>query len=397
MAWPAWQYRAVTCLGTDGNYVVPDLIELLHHRPSSSQSPRFDRMSLSQERHGFLDEDFEDSTVEIVSPSDRSIIVEWSGTEAPFHHRKTFHVANAAMCLASPVWDKMLAPGGSFKEGKNGHHDTAVNFHDDDPGALHILLNIAHLRFKDIPAELTFEELLQISMLSDKYDMVQLLGPWVSDWVRALKSRAFEVGFEEWLFIAWALGDHEMHDNLSRHLVLTVRMSKDGVCVNQSGQRLGQTMPPQAIGKLISMRSLHQLTGSAEAILHTRSRALTEILNCIKTLLMLYCDPDLTICNIKPGSSNRRCNALILGSFIRDLSCLSLWPVPASADELKMSVLEIAAKLQGIEFPKYDASHSQCPHHPGLRRDIEGILCKIELRIPEQRIQHFKDRGLKWS
>ena len=95
--------------------------------------------------------------------------------------KKNFHVSRAVMCLASPVWKAMLAPDRSFKEARpESSHGAVVDFSDDDPEALHLLLNIAHLNFHELPESLKYEELLQVCVPCDKYDMIWLLRPWTA-------------------------------------------------------------------------------------------------------------------------------------------------------------------------------------------------------------------------
>ncbi|KAL1643529.1 hypothetical protein SLS58_004889, partial [Diplodia intermedia] len=97
---------------------------------------------------------------------------------------KVFVVCAKAMCLACDAWKCMLSPDGFFKEAQpaaDGMRE--VELPEDDGNALAILLNIAHLRFDEVPETLTFSELLALSVLTDKYGAAKLVKPRVKTWI----------------------------------------------------------------------------------------------------------------------------------------------------------------------------------------------------------------------
>lgn len=96
----------------------------------------------------------------------------------------TFLVSAKAMSLASPVWRTMLDPEGPWR--KQSSSWGSLRLMDDEPGALLILLDIAHLAFHEVPGTPSFEKLVQLSVLCDKYDTVPLVRPWVARWIRDL-------------------------------------------------------------------------------------------------------------------------------------------------------------------------------------------------------------------
>lgn len=66
--------------------------------------------------------------------------------------QKIFVTTSKAMSFVCGPWNKMVGPDGQFKEakvGKDGMKD--VSLPEDDTAALTILLNIAHLRFEELP------------------------------------------------------------------------------------------------------------------------------------------------------------------------------------------------------------------------------------------------------
>lgn len=131
--------------------------------------------------------------------------------------QQTFRVSSKAMCLASPVWRAMMDPSGPWKEAQDGGH---VNFPEDDPDTLRIVLDVVHFHFHRIPSSLTYEQLLDLAILCDKYDTARLLLPWFQlHWKFSFSKYAEEQGKECSLLIAWVFLDVETFKKLATRLV----------------------------------------------------------------------------------------------------------------------------------------------------------------------------------
>lgn len=131
--------------------------------------------------------------------------------------QQTFRVSSKAMCLASPVWRAMLYPSGPWKEAQDGSH---VLFPEDDPNALRIVLDIVHFHFHRIPISLTYEQLLDLAILCDKYDTARLVLLWFQlHWKAPFLKYAQEQGKECSLLIAWVFLDEATFRNIAARLV----------------------------------------------------------------------------------------------------------------------------------------------------------------------------------
>lgn len=161
-----------------------------------------------------------------------------------------FMVSSPAMCLASPVWRKSLDPERPWA--KHRSEKEGLQMLDDDPYALSILLDIAHLNFDRVPVSLSFEQLLKISTLCDKYDTAQLVRPWNTDWIiHAQKIKPLcSPGTEDWLFVAWVFRDKTMYETVSRHLVNTIWSFTGQSFCNDKVTLLSEYLPSGALGKL---------------------------------------------------------------------------------------------------------------------------------------------------
>ena len=161
--------------------------------------------------------------------------------------QKRVQASSKVMSLASPVWCTMLDPQGPFRESdpKNGD----ISFLDDDAESLLILLLAAHLRYPEIPEEVTYQLLLNICIVCDKYDSIEIVRPWLSKWRKPLDHLAEKNDHEEFLFITWVLGDRKTFERVCRKLVLESSTNDRNECLTASGKILLSNLPPAVVGQ----------------------------------------------------------------------------------------------------------------------------------------------------
>ncbi|QDS73114.1 hypothetical protein FKW77_001026 [Venturia effusa] len=163
-----------------------------------------------------------------------------------------FRVSRDTMCMASPVWSAMLSRDGQFCEAARKE----VTFADDDPDALLLILQIAHLQFQEAYEVMELEELLEVAILCDKYDTVAMVRPFIPRWVEPFLRRGYDElsGDEEYLTIAWTFGYHNEFEGFAKYLVEHIRTNDRGHCVNEKGRIIGWKMPPDIIENLLAIR-----------------------------------------------------------------------------------------------------------------------------------------------
>lgn len=152
-------------------------------------------------------------------------------------YKKRYVVSSKAMSLASPVWKAMF--NGKFREGaKSGE----VPLPDDDPWALEVMLNFAHLRFAAI-TEPTIAELVKLTLICDKYDLVALcwfhVDGWVEKYQKAVNDKPED--HPSMAFFAWVFGYAEWMRSLQKALMLRTAFS-------QTDSLQSITMPPASPG-----------------------------------------------------------------------------------------------------------------------------------------------------
>ncbi|KAK8062617.1 hypothetical protein PG997_014714 [Apiospora hydei] len=127
------------------------------------------------------------------------------------------------MARASSVWRRMLF--GGFAESKPPSGDWVVNLPDDLPQSMSTLLGIVHAKFDDVPQTISPQELFDIAVIADKYDLTHLLKPWARAWL----DQVWENDSKQYLsailqlWITWVLGDQSRFVAIAHYLALNMQ------------------------------------------------------------------------------------------------------------------------------------------------------------------------------
>ena len=160
---------------------------------------------------------------------------------------RAFRVSSKTLSLASPVWRAMFSPQNNFKEASPDNEE--ITFPKDSSQAVFVVLLAAHLLFQDIPQKVEFTELVDLCVVSDKYDCISLLQPWLTAWMAPFRELVEEDGFEEWALIAWVAGDEDTFRRTTDRIVFTCKTNQKKQCLTAAGGILDDVLPPVIIGK----------------------------------------------------------------------------------------------------------------------------------------------------
>ncbi|KIW03324.1 uncharacterized protein PV09_05535 [Verruconis gallopava] len=147
-----------------------------------------------------------------------------------------FQVSSKALSLGSPVFKAMFS--GKFMENANSAAGLrAASLQDDDPEALMLLCNIAHLRFNMVPKKLSLDALFNLAVISDKYDTVGMVKPFITQHCDFYRNIMTEAGNEVYFYITWALGLVDDFKRMFMHLVFEIRIPSliSGISTTSSG------------------------------------------------------------------------------------------------------------------------------------------------------------------
>ena len=158
---------------------------------------------------------------------------------------KRFRVHSAALRLASPVFSCMLDPTSPFCEGQRLASNTSdspasITLKEDDPEALEIILNIAHLNGHLIPTTLEPNLLFAVASLCDKYDMARSLRCYSILWTEKLTVEDIREKLAiKWLAAAWALKNEALFKIVTTYLVKYVKYRPKGPPEKGKEQQVG--------------------------------------------------------------------------------------------------------------------------------------------------------------
>lgn len=118
---------------------------------------------------------------------------------------------------ASPVWDCMLDPGGNFLESLK----TTISLPDDDATAFAIVLRICHLDFDSLPEQVSIDIMVALATLSDKYDGIKTIRPFVYKWFSLSDPQDIEDTYDKYFVVALAFEFGSAPDSKWTNTVLT--------------------------------------------------------------------------------------------------------------------------------------------------------------------------------
>ena len=102
--------------------------------------------------------------------------------------KKKIVVSRHVLCLSSKVLEAMLGKHAQFREtadpilSRDGTHE--VHFEDDNFYAMTVIMSVVHLQHQRVPKQTRFDQLYQIAILCDKYDLTRSMGLWPDSWAQ---------------------------------------------------------------------------------------------------------------------------------------------------------------------------------------------------------------------
>lgn len=137
--------------------------------------------------------------------------------------KKEMLVDSRALCRASPILRKKLAETKS----QGGHWH--LKFPDDQAEAFSILMDMVHGQFVLTPKYPSIEQLYQVVVLANKYDMFQTLRPIATRWsVYDLSKCADFNDTTKLLFVAWHMGNASFFKHIIESITENVCTDRDG-------------------------------------------------------------------------------------------------------------------------------------------------------------------------
>lgn len=132
-----------------------------------------------------------------------------------------YQVQSVVLCTASVVFRAMLGRESKFREAVSlraakGSLYTLELGSEDDPVALECILAYLHHKNTIVPTEVSFETLVQLAILTDKYVFTDALSFVKHTWMQKWKSRVLDDGFEAWALVAHVFGDGNLYKQITK-------------------------------------------------------------------------------------------------------------------------------------------------------------------------------------
>lgn len=131
---------------------------------------------------------------------------------------------------------------GPFREANS----TEIPFEDDDPAAMRILLLIAHLKFSKVPQQLSFDTLVNLATLCDKYNTASLVKHCGKDLLGACQPSTSN----DRLWIYWVFDYEAEFKDLCLGIWQKVSVDDDGEPLILGQRLLRDNVPSTFFGKL---------------------------------------------------------------------------------------------------------------------------------------------------
>ena len=342
----------------------------------------------------------DDITVQIAPSGDLRLLVDCeSGCEDS--ETRIYVVSSTVLCLASPVWKAIFDPQGHFLEAKASTGSWEVHFAEDDPEALLVVLQIAHLQFQHLPETMNYQQLLSLAKICDKYDVVKLVRPWLSKWKEETKALVIWFGFEQWLFIAWAFGDIKTYKTLADLLVFEVTCDDAGRCF-RSGKLLGNDLPPGSLGIIrILDRDESELIdgGQTETILKSRTVMITALLDMCKDLIERYYSDEHLCEGSRHGLDRLQCDNLNLGCLVKAMNQHKVWPYDLTASKVHQNLRDFIQTLRSLSSRAFEDRHSihdVCKFSTKIDAGIKRVRKQIPCSgVDESHHKHMEEQAKK--
>ncbi|KAK3488018.1 uncharacterized protein B0T23DRAFT_407200 [Neurospora hispaniola] len=312
-------------------------------------------------------------------------------------------VCSSTLRRHSPVWKQMLfGPWTESKPANVKSEEWIVKLPGDSVKPLQIVLNIIHGRFSQIPHSLDLDELYNLLIFTNKYDLTGTLRPWCVQWAVVAHGDLFSEDTLKSLFVAWELGDENL---------FALRIEE--ISVNTSPQDSFPSI------QAVNLFRKPGLAGGSEAedeewivlehqdylgphdiidvLLSIRKKVLSMIAMAVDDDVVSRRYPPLgTACSASQNHNSGRvrgtatlCDAAIFGGLLIHMDQRLTNRGTIKTD----SVVQVAASVfSNIKLIEVLPNHTQC----SLHRKYEALDQEIHERLPGLVAEHIKPAHRKY-
>ncbi|KAF2790571.1 hypothetical protein K505DRAFT_282387 [Melanomma pulvis-pyrius CBS 109.77] len=258
-------------------------------------------------------------------------IIETNPSEGSTNEKEIYYyVSSRHLRLASPKFESMLSSE-KWTEGVPDENDGLyhISAEDWDTEALLLLLNVLHLRNRQVPRSVSLEMLAKIAVLIDYYECAEAVELCSEAWVKHLRATSpipseFCRDLVLWMCIAWVL---RLPHEFTQTTAVAIR-------------RADEEFPTLGL----------PITGCVDRIDQARMQAIGTVISKLQDLLNEYRNP---LYQCAKGSSSFECGSILYGALTKGMELAGLLEPYPVAPFPGLGVWELYEKVKCLRSPSW--------------------------------------------
>lgn len=126
----------------------------------------------------------------------------------------------------------------------------AMDLHDDHYPSMLTVVNIAHLRMRQVPSKLSSDDFYNLAVVCDKYDIADIILPWVPKWKEQLMKDPRPTACPKWLVTSWVFCLNDIFVGVTADMIYHTPLSVDIGYSGGTGVEI-DVLPTRVIGNSI--------------------------------------------------------------------------------------------------------------------------------------------------
>ncbi|KAI1119078.1 hypothetical protein F5Y14DRAFT_438159 [Nemania sp. NC0429] len=323
-----------------------------------------------------------------------------------------FRLNSAIIAGASPAFGLALYSPSAETTRHDGVKWT-VNLPDDDPQAMQTIITIlyGHYPVSSFDKHMEIEQLLQLTVVADKYDLVHLFPKWSAQWLRDMERywvdrtfvRQSTEDLESLLWIFWVLGHEPLYTYMVLQIAFYSELDAAGKLTDPAEQLCFTNefrevpLPPCApfeigLARIEVLKIIRRdIKQTIEEHLHGRQQGQAQSSRCRRA----------------DGENDAGWRQSVLASLLEMLRAEGIWPVPP-ADRLTASprsLVEIfrvnpnipafAHHHHGKGEGEGDGGRSSCDADGPFWARVEALLHEARFALSAAAAGHLSEQAAK--
>ncbi|KAH0438215.1 nuclear pore protein-like protein [Colletotrichum camelliae] len=312
-----------------------------------------------------------------------------------------FVVCSRTVARWSKVFNAMFF--GGFAESMPSSRDGTwtVALPEDRIAPVFLILAIIHGPHQSIPTVLGRDELFDLLIVTEKYDMTHILRPWASKWLQNLPLDNSENTTGEYrdVWIAWELGYEVGFSKMLKDILWNCRVDDAGQLLDVHGVPLS-TLPclePSRILENISNKRAELIEAMIDLLRRTLQKALAGGC-CIGYSDGKRYEYDAGPDNPSKFITEEDCDDLFVGSLIRrirDMRVEEFVLPPAASSSFLGSAYSLRDLIEVEINNGYVDVHDNCDPWIGVQTEVQEMVEKLSSPVTDMHLEYLQNRAKK--